>query len=209
MLRVIVQSLLCFLISGCSQQPAKAPPPVSIGISRAPSLLPGCAVPDAALIAENAPLELVMTLAVDNEGSVTAARVTKASRSAELDQAFVAAARKCLFAPALLDNKPTTATRELSFVWQSSSPPSGINRCFLPDYPRQATRADAQGIAEVQFIFVNDTTPPDVRLVRSSGSSVLDKESVLSATLCLSTASVRQSLKLNQYYRQAISWILQ
>lgn len=199
---------LTLLIAACSQAPTTPTPIPHIGISRAPVLLPGCIIPDSSLIGANAPLEVAMKLQLNQEGKVESVKMTQGSSSEALNQAFIAAAKACRFSPALREEKPVAAERELSFAWRANTLPRGINQCFTPDYPVRARRAEVEGVTLLEFYFEDQTSAPIVRVYRSAGSSILDIEAVKSAAACLVSPSIRKDLKPKQVYRQEIAWKL-
>lgn len=202
---------LALLIAACSQAPmvSTAPTPIPhIGTSRAPILLPGCTIPDSSLIGANAPFEVIMKLHLNQEGKVESVQMTQGSRSEGLNQAFIAAAKACGFSPALREDKPVAAERELSFAWLANTLPRGINQCFTPDYPVRARRAEVEGVTLLEFYFENETSAPIVRVYRSAGSAILDNEAVKSAASCLANPNIRKDLKPKQVYRQEIAWKL-
>jgi len=154
-------------------------------------------------------MEVTLLLSISERGKVEKTQVTRSSGNSELDAAFASAASGCAFQAGTRDGIPTVAAYTLSFGWDQASAPQGLGLCFTPAYPLRAARMGDQGFAEVQFRVPAADSAPEVRLVRSTGSPILDREAVLAASRCLSNAGVRNSLIPNQWYGQSIAWKLE
>jgi TonB family protein len=172
-------------------------------------LLAGCALPEAGLIVQGGSFKIQLDLAVMPTGEVDAVKLLKSSGSAFLDEAFVAASRACRFMPVVEANIPNSHRfqHRLDYTSQPGVPPRGVHGCFMIEYPPVARRNDEQGTVEVLFRALKDGGQ-EIRLARSSGSPVLDSVTMGVAAECLPNASVRAPLQPDQWYRQAVTWVL-
>lgn len=151
--------LLCAALVSCAAQPVVAPvkvapaPPVRFDAV----LLPGCLLPAPSLLAQASRPGATMTVSIDAAGSVSSAVLASSTGSAELDASLQAAMRRCRFAPAYEVDRSTHSRMEvpegrtLGIHWPSPPAEFGPHRCFTPDYPHTARRAEEQGRIVAMF----------------------------------------------------------
>jgi TonB family protein len=204
---LVAAQLLLFAGTGLAGEPEALPTPAVFR----PSLLPGCALPSPQLIAAAAPVNIELLLATDPAGSVIGVETRRGSGHAELDAAFVDAARSCRFAP--VPNTWLAGGRKLEYRleyrYAGGPPTTGVHACFSPDYPPLALRRGEEGTTTLAFMVPAADSAPQVKVTVSSGSSSLDAEALRMASSCLANPSVRADLAHDRWYRQSVKWVLQ
>lgn len=176
-------------------------------VVRAPSLLPGCLVPQQQLVAAGGSVEVAVALFISAEGRVVSAELEKSSGNVELDDAFIRATSKCTFQAATENGAPIHHAYSLKF--RSASSLQGLSLCFMPDYPRAALRTSAEGTVEIAFRVSEGSHEPEIRLIKSTDSRPLNAETVRTAKACLQHPAVRSSLLPNAWYSQTVVWKLE
>jgi TonB family protein len=206
--RIVLVAVQLLLFAGAvfAAEPEGLPVPAVLR----PTLLPGCALPSPKLIAAAAPVNVALLLATDPSGSVIGVETRRSSGNAELDAAFVDAARACRFAP--VPHAWLAGGRKLEYKLDyryAGGLPTGVHACFSPDYPPVALRREEEGTTTVGFLVSAGDAAPQVKVLVSSGSRSLDAEALLMAGSCLANPSVRADLAPDRWYRQSVMWVLQ
>ncbi len=201
-------ALLSSFLAGCATPPPARPAgPV---IRSEAQVQPGCLRPDkafftAAPFATNIDLRVYVEL----DGSASKATVVSSSGHKALDQAFVTAALKCRYAPARTqDDAAIASSYVMTQSWIAGQSSTGPQRCFLPDYPKLALRAERSGQVRIRFMVPEPDATAQVRVLPPTDPSFAEAAHA-SATACLLHPEAREGLKPQQWYEVAFNFRVQ
>lgn len=200
-------ALLGGLVAGCAPLPPTPTKPAGPSIRSEAQVQPGCLRPSKALFAA-APFatNIDLRIYVELDGTASKATVASSSGNAALDQAFVAAALKCRYTPArLLDDTAVASNYVMTQSWIAGQSSTGPQRCFLPDYPKLALRAERSGQVRIRFMVPDAAAHAEVRVMPPTDPAFAEAAHA-SATGCLAHAEAREGLKPQQWYEVAFNF---
>ena len=174
------------------------------------SLKAGCLLPDPELLGTaDRPIATTLRVRVDEAGTATDAQVVESTGSDRLDDAFRAAARRCLFTPAETDGTPTRDSHELAYAWTPDQSFLGPARCFMPPYPRRALRAGDEATVRIQFLVPSAGGAVQVRAQATPASTALSTASTEAVTQCLAHPEARVGIAPDTWHAVHYVWRLE
>ncbi|MBI5270127.1 MAG: hypothetical protein HY856_10675 [Burkholderiales bacterium] len=218
LVHLLVAPWLAMLASCAAQRPAPVPvvPLPSPPLRFAPVLEPGCLLPRPELLLQAPSRQATMALDVDETGRVVAASLHASTGLSELDSALKAAVLLCRLAPAyVLEGQPrvrrnVAEKHELTVTWPATGPLVGPQRCFTPDYPHAARRAEETGRVVVLFRKSSASGQAEVQVRPGSvGFRSLRSLSTRTVSDCLAHDEVSATLPVDQWISVAYDWRLE
>ena len=160
-----------------------------------------------------------LLLRVRPDGVVTSAKVTASSGFADLDQATIATATACRFAPGPRGNHPAQAPVVFTHVWErgasrNTAAASGTSRpaarlpCAKMAYPPESQRNGEQGTVHMSFLIDVDGTVLEKNVVKSSGFPELDRATLDGMARCQFTPAVTNGKTEQAQLSFSYTWTL-
>lgn len=205
--RGLAVAVLSGLMAGCAPLPPTPTKPAPPALRSEAQVQPGCLRPGrawftAAPFATNIDLRVYVEL----DGSASKATVVSSSGNTALDQAFVAAALKCRYTPARQsDGNAVASSYVMTQSWIAGQSSTGPQRCFLPDYPKLALRAERSGQVRIRFMVPAADAAAEVRVMPPTDPAFAEAAHA-SATHCLALVEAREGLKPQQWYEVAFNF---
>jgi TonB family protein len=157
-----------------------------------------------------------LLLRVGPDGKVISARLTASSGYGDLDQATIAAASKCTFAPKLRNGIAIPSSVVFTHVWKraSSATVSGISApasrkpCARFAYPAASLANREQGTVHMTFLIDVDGAVREQAMVKSSGFDELDRAALDGMAQCQFTPAITNGKPEKSRLAFSYTWTL-
>ena len=155
-------------------------------------------------------------LRVGPDGQVVNTKLSASSGFRDLDEATIAAARKCTFAPKLRGGVPIATSVAYTHVWKRSSSPLGTGSsapaarkpCAPLDYPAASLANGEHGTVNMTFLIDADGAVREKNLVGTSGYPELDRAALDGMAQCSFTPAITNGKPETSLLSFSYTWTL-
>lgn len=179
-------------------------------------MVPGCLLPETAVLARAPVPRATLYISVDTEGKVASTKVWQSAGEPDVDTAIADAASKCRFEPKYIVTPPSnhrtvqTEFRELRVQWPVPVPRWGPNLCFPPEYPHAIRQAEAQGSVTVVATKPDANAAPELAIVEPlSARSALRQLTLDVVAACFGHPVTHAEMPLQRPFQYRYQWVLQ